>query len=574
MATQTPTFSRDLWTLVKPYWFSEEKGRARLLLAAIVVLTLALVYMSVQFNTWYNDFYNALQDKNRPGFDHQLKKFCWLATIYILLRVYSVYLNQMLQIRWRKWMTDKYLGDWLTDTAYYRMQLVGNATDNPDQRIADDIRGFVDGTLQLILGLLDACVTLISFIGILWGLSGALDFHWQGQAYQLYGYMVWVAIAYAFAGTWLMHKLGKPLIALNFNQQRFEADFRFSLARFRENTEGVALYRGENDELTGFRDRFGNVLQNFWAVMKRQKILNFYSNGYGQIAVIFPYFVAAPRYFSGSIQLGGLMQIANAFGEVQRALSWFIGAYTLFAEWKATVDRLTGFHNAIEAARLQAASQPGVTIAASDGEDLVASGIDLALPDGRTLARGATFIVSPRDRVLLRGRAGAGKSTLFRLLAGIWPFGAGSISTPRDFAPLFLPQRPYFPLGTLREAVSYPSSRGRFTDGQIVAALEDVGLPKLGGRLDEDANWSQQLSGGEQQRIAFARALLQAPRWLFLDEATSNMDAESEQSLYRLINERLPNSTIISISHEPSLAAYHTRILEIDTVAGTLSPAG
>ena len=573
MAAATHKFSRDLWTLVKPYWFSEEKVRARLLLAAIIVLTLAMVYMSVQFNTWYNDFYNALQDKKKDEFFRQMWKFTWLALIYILIAVYAFYLNQMLQIRWRRWMTDKYLVDWLADSAYYRMQLVGTPTDNPDQRIADDINVFVDDSLSLSLGVLNASVTFVSFVGILWGLSGALDFHWRGQAYELYGYMVWVAVAYAFVGTWIMHKLGRSLIPLNFNQQRFEANFRFNLARFRENTEGVALYHGETDELTGFRARFGDLLHNFQALMKRQKILNFYSYGYNQIAIIFPYIVGAPRYFSGAIPLGGLVQISNAFGQVQGSLSWFIGAYTTFARWKATVDRLTGFHNAIDAARVQAAMRSGVVIEPAGNDNLVADGIDITLPDGRVLVSDAQLTISPRERVLLRGRAGSGKSTLFRLLAGIWPFGKGHIHTPREYTPLFLPQRPYFPLGNLREVVSYPSSKGQFTDDQIVAALNDVGLPKLAGRLDDTAHWSQQLSGGEQQRIAFARALLQAPKWLFLDEATSSLDPESEQQMYRLINQRLPGATIVSISHEPGLAAHHTRVLEIDPVAGTLTAA-
>ncbi len=572
MAAPTSTFSSDLWTLVKPYWFSEEKVRARLLLAAIIVLTLATIYMNVQFNSWYNDFYNALQDKKKDEFYRQMWKFTWLALIYILIAVYNVYLTQMLQIRWRRWMTDKYLVDWLADSAYYRMQLVGTPTDNPDQRVAEDMKSFVDDTLGLSLGVLNASVTFVSFVGILWGLSGGLAFHWQGQAYELYGYMVWVAVGYSIVGTWIMRTLGRPLIQLNFNQQRLEADFRFNLARFRENTEGVALYRGEAGELSGFRSRFRNVLHNFQALMKRQKILNFYSYGYNQIAIIFPYIVGAPRYFSGAIQLGGLVQISNAFGQVQGSLSWFIGAYTSFASWKATVDRLLGFHKAIDAARLLAASKTGATIAPSGGDSLEVDGLDITLPDGHVLVGDVTLTIAPRDRVLLRGRAASGKSTLFRLLAGIWPFGKGNIRTPCDFAPLFLPQRPYFPLGNLRAVVSYPSGiKGPFTDDQIVAVLNDVGLPKLATRLDDDAHWSQQLSGGEQQRIAIARALLHAPKWLFLDEATSNLDPESEQQMYRLITERLPDTTIVSISHEAALAAHHTRVLEIDPVAGTLT---
>jgi putative ATP-binding cassette transporter len=320
-------FIHDLWSLLRPYWTSEEKRSAWLLLIANIVLTLAMVYMTVLFNQWYNLFYNTLQDKAQDEFFRQIGRFCVLATVYIVIAVYRIYLNQMLQIRWRRWLTDKYLKDWLADRTYYRMQLKGNATDNPDQRIAEDFRLFVDNSLSLGLGFLNAAVTLGSFVGILWSLSGPLEIPLGGATYVIYGYMVWVAIGYAIVGTWLTHKIGKPLIPLNFNQQRYEADFRFNLVRFRENSEGVALYRGEEDELRGFRARFASVVDNWWAIMKRQKLLTFFTVGYNQAAVVFPFVVGAPRYFSGAIQLGGLVQISNAFGQVQGALSWFIGAY-------------------------------------------------------------------------------------------------------------------------------------------------------------------------------------------------------------------------------------------------------
>ncbi|MEI7969039.1 MAG: ABC transporter ATP-binding protein/permease [Betaproteobacteria bacterium] len=556
-------FSRNLWRLTRPYWFSEEKVSARLLLLAIVSLTLAMVFLSVQFNSWYNDFYNVLQEKRGDQFLGQMAKFMGLALVYIVVAVYSFYLNQMLQIRWRRWMTDTYVNDWLSDRAYYRMQVAGSGMDNPDQRVAEDMNLFVDDTLSLVLGLLNAVVTLISFVGILWGLSGSIDFSVAGQTYELYGYMVWVAIAYAGIGSWLAHKLGKPLVGLNFDQQRFEADFRFGLARFRENTEGVALYRGERDELTGFRERFSAVLANWWRIMKRQKILNFYTNGYSQLAVVFPFIVGAPRYFSGAIQLGGLMQISNAFGQVQGSLSWFINAYTVFARWQAVVDRLTGFHDAIAEARLAAKRSELRTSSVATETALSMEHLTLDLPSGRTLVRDARFDIAAGDRVLLRGPSGSGKSTVFRALAGIWPFAKGNLRLPEDFNPLFLPQRPYFPLGTLRQAITYPAPPGQFHEDHIRAVLTDVGLPALGDRLDETGQWSQQLSGGEQQRVAFARALLLEPRWLFLDEATSNLDEDSEQRMYATLQERLPRTTVVSIAHRPSLGQFHSRILEL-----------
>jgi putative ATP-binding cassette transporter len=562
MFEKSRRFLRELWQLARPYWFSEEKTSARLLLAAIVGLTLTMVYLSVQFNSWYNDFYNVLQEKRKDEFLDQMARFMGLAVAYIVVAVYAVYLNQMLQIRWRRWMTDNYVRDWLRDRAYYRMQLSGNGTDNPDQRIAEDMNLFVDDTLSLVLGLLNAVVTFVSFVGILWGLSGALDFSWNGTQYELYGYMVWVAVAYALVGSWLTHRLGRPLVKLNFDQQRYEADFRFGLARFRENTEGVALYGGEHDELAGFRERFSNVLANWWRIMKRQKILNFYTNGYSQLAVVFPFIVGAPRYFSGAIQLGGLMQISNAFGQVQGSLSWFINAYSLFARWRAAVERLTGFHAAIEQARLMTASQD-LQRETTAGTALSADHLDVSLPGGATLVQDAAFRIEQGDKVLLRGPSGSGKSTVFRTLAGIWPFATGRLHLPADFQPLFLPQRPYFPLGSLRQAVSYPAPVGQFGDDVIRAVLSDVGLEHLVARLDETGQWSQQLSGGEQQRMAFARALLLKPRWLFLDEATSNLDATAEERMYQLVHERLAQTTVVSIAHRPAVSGFHDRVLEL-----------
>ncbi len=563
MLNTRPGFWRDLWALIHPYWASEEKGRAWALLLGVIALTLAIVYMEVQFNRWNNAFFNSLQNKDQAAFFQLMGRFAVLAAIYIVLYIYSVYVNQWLQIRWRRWLTDRYMREWLHERTYYRMQLTGSSTDNPDQRIAEDLKLFVESTLDLVLGGLNAVVTLFAFLAILWGLSGALQFNWQGQTYEIYGYMVWVALAYALIGTWLTHKVGKRLIPLQYDQQRYEADFRYNLVRFRENMEGVALYRGEHGELEGFRSRFKQVADNWWAIMKRIKLLNTFRYGYNQAAIVFPYLVTAPRYFSGKFTLGDLTQTAGAFGQVQGSLSWFINVYLLFASWKATVDRLTGFHRSVVRAQEDRLASPGVATVAGDAESLTLEHVDLLLPNGRTLLADATVTVEPGSRVLVRGASGTGKSTLFRAIAGIWPFGTGHVRLPREFRALFLPQRPYFPLGSLRTAVCYPALTGEFSDTQIKEALADVGLAHLGERLDEEANWSMQLSGGEQQRVAFARALLLQPRWLFLDEATSALDEDAQAHLHDLLARRLTHTTIVSIAHRPGVAQFHDRTIEL-----------
>jgi putative ATP-binding cassette transporter len=558
-----PGFWRDLGALSLPYWKSEEKWSAWALLLGVVALTLSLVYMEVQFNRWNNKFFTSLQDKDQAQYYRLMGQFGILAAIYIVLAIYNTYVNQWLQIRWRRWLTDRYTREWLHERTYYRMQFRAAETDNPDQRIAEDIKLFVDSTLDLVLGGINALTTLIAFLLILWGLSGSIQFTWGGETYELYGYMVWVALAYAIFGTWITHTVGKKLIGLMFNQQRYEADFRYNLVRFRENMEGVALYRGEQGELDGFRRRFDHLKRNWWSIMTRTKLLNVFRFGYNQLANVFPFLVAAPRYFSGKFTLGDLTQTAGAFNQVQGALSWFINVYVLFASWKATVDRLTGFHHAIMNAQAQQRSEPGVAIQSRAGEALRLDDVDLILPDGRILLSGASVEIPPGARVLVRGPSGSGKSTLFRAIAGIWPYGKGSITLPEHFEGLFLPQRPYFPLGSLRDAVAYPAVRGTFSDEQIREAITAVGLPTICDRLDEEANWSMQLSGGEQQRVAFARALLHKPRWLFLDEATSALDDQAQDELHRLLASRLTDTTIVSIAHRPAVAEFHDHTLEL-----------
>jgi putative ATP-binding cassette transporter len=545
-------FLKAFWKLAKPYWVSEQRTKGLLLLVAVVGLSLGLVYLNVKFNAWYNDFYNAIQEKKADDFYRLLAWFTFLAFMYIGFAVYRLYLRQMLEIEWRKWLNERYLQNWLAGRAYYKLQLLDRGTDNPDQRIAEDLRLFVELTLRLGLGLLSAVVTLLSFVAILWTLSGALEI----AGISIPGYMVWCALLYAILGTWLTHRIGKPLIGLEFEKQRYEADYRFSLVRLRENSEGVALYRGENEELANFRARFAGVITNWWGIMKKQKQLGFFTISYDQLALIFPFVVAAPRYFSGAIQLGGLMQISSAFGQVQTSLSWFIDAYTQFAQWKATVDRLTGFSASLAGVRDEADQLDGERVE-GEKDSLAVDQLSLSVPSGQPLLASTSIELRPGEHVLVSGPSGAGKSTLFRALAGIWPYWKGHMELPKGARLLFLPQKPYLPIGSLKHAVCYPADSKDFVDEQIIDSLKAVGLAQLAGDLERSENWAQVLSGGEQQRLAFARALLNRPDWLFLDEATSSLPEDAQDALYRLLKERLADTTIVSIGHRESLAQHH-----------------
>jgi len=547
--------------MISPYWVSEDRWAAILLLLGVVLLTLGMVYLTVLLNQWNNAFYSALQDKNMPAFRHQLFRVTYLITIFIFLAVYQVYLNQMLEIRWRRWLTDRYLRAWLSDGAYYRMQLQASETDNPDQRIAEDVQLLASHSLGLFTGGLRAIVTLVTFVAILWGLSGSFMVSVGGYDVRVPGYMVWVAVLYAVLGTWVTDWLGRPLVGLNIERQRYEADFRFSLVRFRENTEGVALYHGEADEFRGFRARFEDVVRNWWGIMLRQKRMTYFTSGYGLGAWIVPSIVAAPRYFRGELGLGGLMQTSQAFQQVQDALSFFVQSYKEIAAWRAVVERLVGFERTLQSVHRQTAT--GLRRVDGRPGQLSVANVDLYRPDGQPLIANVNFSMARGDAVLLTGASGSGKSTLIRALAGIWPFGRGEIRMPKDARILFLPQRPYLPIGKLRDAVSYPMPADGVADGTLREALEAVGLPQLTARLDDEAHWQLQLSPGEQQRIAFARALVQKPEWLFLDEATSAVDEGTESRLYHLVRERLPQTTLFSIGHRATLRPFHTRRLTV-----------
>ena len=554
---------RDAWRLSAPYYRSEERWRAWLLLGSIIGMSLLLVRLNVLLNFWNRAFFDSLQNKDWQAFlellltyrtteDGFMPGFVAIVVLYIPVSIYRTYLNQLLQIRWRRWMVARMTADYLANRAYYTMNLEAGpaSADNPDQRIADDTKSFVDDTLTFGLGLLSNVVSLASFAVILWTLSGTVSL----LGITIPGYLFWIVLIYAIIGTTLTHLVGRPLAALEFGQQRAEADFRFALVRLRENTEGVALLGGEAQENAGLTRRFGAILANWIALIKRQKLVNSLIAGYEQVAGIFPFVVASPRYFNGQITLGGLTQVSGAFARVQNSLSWFIEQYQALAKWRATVARLAGFHDAVAAARMRAAS--GLQAAPSTDGSVALDGVTLRLPDGTPMMEGANLDFPAGVSTVITGRSGSGKSTLFRALAGIWPFGTGTVRRPAGVS-LSLPQRPYIPLGTLRQALCYPAPGDRFTDAELTQALADVGLAGLSSELDADEPWAQRLSGGEQQRLAIARAVLLRPDWLFMDEATASLDPEAEAQLYGMLRRTLPGTTIISIAHRPAVAAFH-----------------
>jgi vitamin B12/bleomycin/antimicrobial peptide transport system ATP-binding/permease protein len=560
-------FAAKVGALCAPYFNAEEKWRARGLLASIVALNLAAVYMLVLINEWNRVFYDALQNKDAPVFWRELGRFTYLALGFIVIAVYRFYLTQLLEMRWRAWMTAHYVDRWLTNQAFYQLELArftGNADmtpDNPDQRIAEDMNLFTSYSVSLSMGLLNAVVTLVSFVGILWTLSGSFAFSFNGEEVVIPGFMVWMAVVYCVVGSVITHTIGRPLIGLNFRQQRAEADYRHHLVRVREYSESIALDRGEAVERGQLSSRFGVVLTNYLQLIKAQKRLTWFTVGFGQAAVVFPFIVAAPRFFSGAIQLGELMQIASAFGRVQDALSWFVDNYDRLASWRATTDRITRFEASFQA--LQAGAHARVVTTRHTEDALALDELRLSLPNGTALLAVNGLQVNPGDSVLVQGPSGSGKSTLFRALAGIWPGATGRLRAPADFDArvMFLPQRPYFPNGALRHALAYPATPERYSDATLQQALHHALLPHLASQLDTEDTWGQKLSGGEQQRLAIARAFLKQPRWLFVDEATSALDESAEATLYQRLKTLVEreNGALVSIAHRPTVAAFHNR---------------
>ena len=564
----TRQFFRDVWYLTKSYWQSEEKKKAFFLLSCIIALTLGVVYMLVLLNQWNNSFYSALQNYDAKKIFDELIHFSWLAAIYILLAVYSYYLQQTLILNWRRWLTTRFIDIWLQNKTYYNLQMFGKDTDNPDQRISEDVRQFVEMTLSFGIGILKAFCTFASFVVILYNLSGSLSFTFMGKTWTINGYMLWASLLYSVIGTYITHIVGRKLVKINFIQQKYEADFRFSMIRLRESAESVAFYRGEAQEGSVFKQRFKMLLDNFWKLVNKQKQLVFLNSGYSQIAIIFPFVVAMNRYLTKEVTLGGLMQVASAFGRVQDSLSYFVDMYSSIAQWQAVVMRLTYFGRHMHEVSQQAERFHVERFAAADVVKV--SNMQINLPDGKPLLENLSFTLHPGHNVLIRGVSGSGKSTLLRAISGIWPFVDGKIFLPERDKLMFIPQKPYLPLGILRAALNYPGNKP-IDDTELIYLMDLCQIGYLKDKLDLEADWSHVLSVGEQQRLAFVRAHIQQPQWLFLDEATSALDEETEATMYSLLQERLPQTTVVSVGHRSTLNKYHELVLRLNKLTHQVS---
>lgn len=564
----TREFIVGLFHLITPYWNSEEKKSARLYLAAIITLTIAAVYMTLLLNEWFNSFYSALQNYDSGAVYRGLLRFTGLAFAHIAFAVYSYYLQQRLALRWRKWMTKNYLAKWTGQQMYYRLEMFSQGTaDNPDQRISEDINLFTARTLSFMSGLLRSATTIICFIFVLWNLSEILSFSAAGQEFHIYGYLVWTALAYSVLGTWITHKVGHRLVSLNYLQQKLEADFRFSMVRLRETAESVAFYNGAAKEEAFLSNRFMTLLRNTLFIIKKQKQLSWLTNSYAQIAIIFPFVVAVPRYLSQNISLGGLMQIANCFGKVQDAMSYFVDVYASLAEWQSCAERLLSFDKHIAAIEKEIEEKSGSLVREETHDRLRLADVTISVPAmdenkrTREIISSASCTIKSGEHVILKGPSGSGKSTLLRTLAGFWPYVKGHISMPAPSEMMFIPQKPYIPMGTSAEAASYPLETA---DEEILSPLlVECGLSHLMEKTDTEADWSHILSLGEQQKLAFVRVFLRKPKWVFLDEATSAMDEETEEKMYRLLT-ALPGTTVISIGHRSTLDKWHDRVLRIE----------
>lgn len=557
----TRQFFRDVWYLTKSYWQSEEKKKAFFLLGCIIALTLGVVYMLVLLNQWNNSFYSALQNYDAKKIFDELIHFSWLAAIYILLAVYSYYLQQTLILNWRRWLTTRFIDIWLQNKTYYNLQMFGKDTDNPDQRISEDVRQFVEMTLSFGIGILKAFCTFASFVVILYNLSGSLSFTFMGKTWTINGYMLWASLLYSVIGTYITHIVGRKLVKINFIQQKYEADFRFSMIRLRESAESVAFYRGEAQEGSVFKQRFKMLLDNFWKLVNKQKQLVFLNSGYSQIAIIFPFVVAMNRYLTKEVTLGGLMQVASAFGRVQDSLSYFVDMYSSIAQWQAVVMRLTCFGHHMHDVYQQAERFHVERFAAADVVEV--NNMQINLPDGKPLLENISFTLHPGHNVLIKGVSGSGKSTLLRAISGIWPFVDGKIFLPERDKLMFIPQKSYLPLGTLRAALNYPGNKP-IDDTELIYLMDLCQIGYLKDKLDLEADWSHVLSVGEQQRLAFVRAHIQQPQWLFLDEATSALDEDTEATMYSLLQERLQQTTVVSVGHRSTLNKYNELVLRLN----------
>ncbi|MBL6078513.1 ABC transporter ATP-binding protein/permease [Belnapia sp. T18] len=552
---------RRILRMAQGWYGSEERGVAWGLTAATLLLTLAQIGTQLRLNLWHRDFFNALEGRQAAASAGQVSTFLILAGLSMAIAVALLWARQMLALRWRRWLVHHLQERWLADACHYRMGLMPDAADNPDQRISENTRWATVMAVDLATGLLQALLTLVSFTGVLWTLSDAVRL----GGMEVPGSLVLVAGLYALAGGTLTWLIGRPMVGINIRRNHAESDHRFALLRLRESAEAVALIRGGADEAAGLRGSFGRVVGVMHELLRSERQLMWLGSGFGMVAAVIPLLLASPQYFAGALTLGALMQMAQAFTEVVRALSWFQESWPRLADWRSHVERVVALEDSLDAAEALGAASGIET--EEGGEVLAFDELTVRGPDGNVLIAGASAEIRAGERVLIRGESGTGKSTLFRAAAGLWPWGEGRITVPAREETMILPQRPYLPLGTLRDAVCYPAPAGRFSDAAVQAALIRCGMPGLAGRLDETGRWDRSLSLGQQQRIGFTRVLLHRPRWVLLDEATSALDDAGQAALMGLFSTELAEATLVSIGHRPGLAEHHDRVLQLEAGA-------
>lgn len=555
LAVRFTRWGRQFWSLAGPYFSFRRSWRPLLVFALLLVLTLFSVRLNVLFSFWYNGFYSALQALDQTAFWYLLGVFAVLATIHVLRSLFTYYVTQAFNIDWRVWLTERLTADWMKGDAYYRGRFLAEPVDNPDQRIELDVNAFVTGSVSLALGAVSALVSLVAFTAILWGLSAPLTL----GGVEIPRAMVFAVYLYVIVATWIAFRLGRPLIRLNFLNEKLTANFRYALMRLRENAENIAFYQGAQVERGTLLGRFGALIVNVWALVYRSLKFNGFNLGISQVAVVFPFILQAPRFFSGAIKLGDVMQTSQAFGQVQDSLSFFRESYDTFAQYRATLDRLTGFLDANQ----QASTLPRVTTQ-EQAQGLEIAGLQVLRPDGHTLIANLDLRLRAGQALLIKGPSGSGKTTLLRALAGLWPYAEGEVRRPLGNQALFLSQRPYVPLGDLRTAIAYPAPATAADDTRMQQALRQVNLAHLAERLEVSNDWSNILSVGEQQRLAFARLLFNRPQVVFLDESTSAMDEGLEHALYSLLRSEMPDTLLVSVGHRSTLATFHTHRLEMD----------
>ncbi len=556
--------SYDLWELIKAYWQSRHKWLAWLYTAIVLTLTIFMVGFDVAFNYWYNYFYNALQEYDMRASIHLLFIFFAMAFGYIVVAVYRYYLSQRFALGWRKWLTEQLMQRWMQKKGYYYLETFDVKTDNPDQRLQEDVNGIVTNTISLVVGLVSAITTFPAFVYILWTLSGVLTIPLGSfGVIHIHGYLVWVSILYNLIGTFITFKIGFPLVSLNFQQQQREATFRFSAIDLRSHAEQVALYRGEEHQKSILNFHFKRVLENWYQIILRQKLLLWFTGGFNQLAVLLPLLVALPNYFGKVFLLGGLMQSIRAFSSVQDSLSYLVNAYTSIADWRATGSRLTTFVDHLTEAENKAEAMHQLKETTQPENNIVVNNLIIRTPDNHVLLGTIDEKFIHGHHYVIKGESGIGKSTFIRAIAGIWPYTSGEVIFPENRQIMYLPQQPYMPIGTLAEAILFPDKTDPEMEKQLKTVLAECHLEDFIPRLNESAHWTEQLSPGEQQRIAFARVLLHKPDWVFLDESTSMLDTGNESHLYHLLKSRLPNCSIISVGHHASVDQFHEHVIDM-----------